>query len=107
MIDRHWFDGNRWHRVVPNFVVQDGDRSGTGSGGPGWAIRDEFNRRRYDVPMAGMALSGPETGGSQWFINVSPQPHLDGRYTIFGRVAGSYASLLRITQGDVIRSIHR
>jgi cyclophilin family peptidyl-prolyl cis-trans isomerase len=106
-VDRRWFDGNRWHRVVPNFVIQDGDRSGTGSGGPGWAIRDEFNRRRYDVPMAGMALSGPETGGSQWFINVSPQPHLDGRYTIFGKVAGSYAALLRVTQGDVIRSIHR
>jgi|CXWL01.1.fsa_nt_gi cyclophilin family peptidyl-prolyl cis-trans isomerase/HEAT repeat protein len=107
LIDRHWFDGNRWHRVVPNFVVQDGDRSGTGSGGPGWTIRDEINRRRYDVPMAGMALSGPDTGGSQWFINVSPQPHLDGRYTIFGRVAGSYAALHRITQGDLIRSIHR
>ena len=107
LVDRRWFDGNRWHRVVPNFVIQDGDRSGTGSGGPGWAIRDEFNRRRYDVPMAGMALSGPETGGSQWFINVSPQPHLDGRYTIFGKVAGSYAALLRVTQGDVIRSIHR
>ncbi len=107
LIDRHWFDGNRWHRVVPNFVIQDGDRSGTGSGGPGWAIRDEFNRRRYDVPMVGMALSGPDTGGSQWFINVSPQPHLDGRYTIFGKVAGSYAPLLRVTQGDLIRSIHR
>lgn len=107
LVDRGWFDGNRWHRVVPNFVVQDGDRSGTGSGGPGWAIRDEINRRRYDVPMVGMALSGPDTGGSQWFINLSPQPHLDGRYTIFGRVVGSYVGLGRITQGDQIRSIHR
>ncbi len=107
LVDRGWFDGNRWHRVVPNFVVQDGDRSGTGSGGPGWAIRDEINRRRYDVPMLGMALSGPDTGGSQWFINLSPQPHLDGRYTIFGRVVGSYVGLGRITQGDPIRSIHR
>lgn len=107
LVDRRWFDGNRWHRVVPNFVVQDGDRSGTGSGGPGWSIRDEFNRRRYDVPMVGMALSGPDTGGSQWFITLSPQPHLDARYTIFGKVVGSYNGLQRITQGDLIRSIHR
>lgn len=107
LVDRRYFDGNRWHRVVPNFVVQDGDRTGTGSGGPGWSIRDEINRQRYSVPMLGMALSGPDTGGSQWFINLSAQPHLDGRYTIFGRVSGSYGTLSRIVQGDVIRSIHR
>ena len=107
LVDQRYFDGNRWHRVVPNFVVQDGDRTGTGSGGPGWAIRDEINRWKYDVPMLGMALSGPDTGGSQWFINLSPQPHLDGTYTIFGRVTGSYNSLRRIVQGDQIRSIRR
>ncbi|MEP6590538.1 MAG: peptidylprolyl isomerase [Gemmatimonadota bacterium] len=107
LVDRRYFDGNRWHRVVPNFVVQDGDRTGTGNGGPGWSIRDEINRQRYSVPMLGMALSGPDTGGSQWFINLSAQPHLDGRYTIFGRVSGSYNTLARIVQGDVIRSIHR
>ena len=107
LVDRRYFDGNRWHRVVPNFVVQDGDRTGTGSGGPGWSIRDEITRQRYNMPMLGMALSGPDTGGSQWFINLSAQPHLDGRYTIFGRVTGNYAALNRIVQGDVIRTIHR
>lgn len=107
LVDRQYFDNARWHRVVPNFVVQDGDPTGTGSGGPGWAIRDEINRRRYDVPMLGMALSGPDTGGSQWFINLSPQPHLDGGYTIFGRVSGSYVALKRILQGDRIRTIRR
>lgn len=107
LVDRHYFDGIRWHRVVPNFVVQAGDPSGTGNGGPGWVIRDEINRRRYDVPVVGMALSGPDTGGSQWFINVSAQPHLDGVYTIFGLVSGSYATLYRIVQGDLIRTIHR
>lgn len=107
LVDRRYFDGVRWHRVVPNFVVQDGDPTGTGSGGPGWAIRDEINRRRYDVPMVGMALSGPDTGGSQWFINLSPQPHLDGGYTIFGRVAAGQPALYRVLQGDVIRSIQR
>ncbi|HET9066829.1 MAG TPA: HEAT repeat domain-containing protein [Gemmatimonadales bacterium] len=107
LVDRRYFDNGRWHRVVPNFVVQDGDPTGTGSGGPGWSIRDEINRLHYDVPMLGMALSGPDTGGSQWFINLSPQPHLDGGYTIFGKVTGSVAALRRILPGDRIRSIHR
>lgn len=107
LVDRRYFDNSRWHRVVPNFVVQDGDPTGTGSGGPGWAIRDEINRQRYVGPMLGMALSGPDTGGSQWFINLSPQPHLDGGYTIFGRVTGGASALMRVVQGDVIRSIQR
>jgi cyclophilin family peptidyl-prolyl cis-trans isomerase/HEAT repeat protein len=105
LVQRRFFDGNRWHRVVPNFVVQDGDPRGDGFGGPGGAIRDEVNRHRYDGPMLGMALSGPDTGSSQWFINLSPQPHLDGTYTIFGRVTAGLASLARITQGDLIRTI--
>ena len=107
LVDRHFFDGNRWHRVVPNFVVQDGDPRGDGFGGPGGAIRDEINMNRYDGPMLGMALSGPDTGASQWFINLSAQPHLDGTYTVFGRVVGGTANLVRITQGDLIRTIHR
>ena len=105
LVERRFFDGNRWHRVVPNFVVQDGDPRGDGFGGPGGAIRDELNRHRYDGAMLGMALSGPDTGSSQWFINLSPQPHLDGTYTIFGRVTTGLASLARITQGDLIRTI--
>ena len=107
LVDRHYFDGNRWHRVVPNFVVQDGDRRGDGWGGPGGAIRDEINRIRYDVPVLGMALSGPDTGSGQWFINLSPQPHLDGVYTVFGRVTVNIGPLFRITQGDLIRTIRR
>jgi cyclophilin family peptidyl-prolyl cis-trans isomerase/HEAT repeat protein len=107
LVDRHYFDGNRWHRVVPNFVVQDGDRRGDGWGGPGGAIRDEINRVRYDVPVLGMALSGPDTGSGQWFINLGPQPHLDGVYTVFGRVTGNIGPLFRITQGDLIRTIRR
>jgi len=107
LVERRFFDRNRWHRVVPDFVVQDGDPRGDGFGGPGGAIRDELNRNRYDRPMLGMALSGPDTGSSQWFINLSPQPHLDGTYTVFGRVVGLMAPLFRITQGDVIRTIRR
>jgi cyclophilin family peptidyl-prolyl cis-trans isomerase len=108
LVDRRFFDGNRWHRVVPDFVVQDGDPRGDGFGGPGGTIRDEINRNRYfGKPTLGMALSGPDTGSSQWFINLSPQPHLDGTYTIFGRVVGNEGELSRITQGDVIRTIRK
>jgi cyclophilin family peptidyl-prolyl cis-trans isomerase/HEAT repeat protein len=108
LVDRRFFDGNRWHRVVPNFVIQDGDPRGDGFGGPGGTIRDEINRIRYDIkPMLGMALSGPDTGSSQWFITLGPQPHLDGTYTVFGRAVGNVAALSRITQGDVIRTVRR
>jgi len=108
LVDRRFFDGNRWHRVVPNFVIQDGDPRGDGFGGPGGSIRDEINRNRYGLkPRLGMALSGPDTGSSQWFITLSPQPHLDGTYTIFGAPVGNSAALTRITQGDLIRTIRR
>ncbi|MEP7326946.1 MAG: peptidylprolyl isomerase [Gemmatimonadota bacterium] len=108
LVDRRFFDDNHWHRVVPNFVVQDGDRRGDGWGGPGGPpIRDEINRRRYGTAVLGMALSGPDTGGSQWFITLSPQPHLDGTYTVFGRVLTGTTYLARVTQGDRIMSIHR
>jgi cyclophilin family peptidyl-prolyl cis-trans isomerase/HEAT repeat protein len=108
LVDRRFFDGGRWHRVVPNFVVQDGDPRGDGFGGVGSTIRDEINRTRYGgKPMLGMALSGPNTGSSQWFITLAPQPHLDGTYAVFGRVVGNPGALTRITQGDLIRSIRR
>ncbi|MGH7533292.1 MAG: peptidylprolyl isomerase, partial [Gemmatimonadales bacterium] len=107
LVDAGYFNGDHWHRVVPNFVVQDGDPRGDGWGGPGTVIRDEINRHRYSTGTLGMALSGPNTGGSQWFITLSSQPHLDGIYTVFGTLATGSASLSRILQGDLIRSIHR
>jgi cyclophilin family peptidyl-prolyl cis-trans isomerase/HEAT repeat protein len=107
LVDRRFFDRSRWHRVVANFVIQDGDPRGDGFGSPGGAIRDEINPLRYEQPVIGMALSGPDTGMSQWFINLSPQPHLDGTYTVFGKVVVGGGLLSRITQGDVIRTIAR
>ena len=107
LVDRRFFDGNRWHRVVPNFVIQDGDPRGDGWGGSNTPVRDEINRVRYRGPVVGMALSGPDTGTSQWFITFGAQPHLDGQYTVFGRVIGSMIALSRVTQGDVIRTIRR
>ena len=105
LAERGYFDGGRWHRVVPNFVLQDGDPYGNGSGGPGYAIRDEMNRVRYLTGTVGMALSGPDTGGSQFFITHSPQPHLDGGYTVFGRVVNMTPAVYHIAQDDVIERI--
>ncbi len=99
------FDGLAIHRVVPNFVIQDGDPTGTGSGGPGYTIRCEYNRLRYDTGMVGMALSGKDTGGSQWFITHSPQPRLDGRYTIFARVTAGMDVVWRTVQGDRVLKV--
>jgi len=95
----------RWHRVVPNFVLQDGDMRGDGNGGPAYAIRDEINRLRYERGTLGMALSGPDTGGSQFFITHAPQPHLDGGYTVFGRVVGGMDIADTIVQDDAILAI--
>ena len=100
-----YYRGTGFHRVVPNFVAQDGDPRDDGNGGPGYAIRDEMNPRRYERGAVGMALSGPDTGGSQYFITHSPQPHLDGNYTVFGRVLSGFATLDAIVQGDRITSI--
>lgn len=83
---RGYFNGTSFMRVVPNFVIQGGDPRNDMSGGPGYAIRDEINLQKYTRGAVGTALSGPDTGGSQFFITHSPQPHLDGGYTIFGRV---------------------
>jgi cyclophilin family peptidyl-prolyl cis-trans isomerase/HEAT repeat protein len=100
-----FFDGLQIHRVVPNFVVQDGDPRGDGEGGPGYTIRDELNDRPYLRGTVGMALEWHDTGGSQFFITHSPQPHLDGRYTAFGHVVNGMDVVDRVRQGDVIQRI--
>jgi cyclophilin family peptidyl-prolyl cis-trans isomerase/HEAT repeat protein len=100
-----YFDGAPVHRVVPNFVVQDGDPTGTGNGGPGYEIRDELNTIPYGTGTIGMALAGPDTGGSQWFATQAPQPHLDGGYTVFGSVVSGMDVVLRIEQGDRIMRV--
>jgi HEAT repeat protein/cyclophilin family peptidyl-prolyl cis-trans isomerase len=105
LAERGYFDGLAVHRVVPNFVIQDGDPTGTGSGGPGYSIRCEYNQLRYEPGMVGMALAGKDTGGSQWFINHSPQPHLNGRYTIFARVTRGMEVVQNIVQGDRVLKV--
>lgn len=102
LAERGFFDGQEWPRVVPNFVIQGGDPRGDTSGGPGYSIRDEINRHLYLRGSLGMALSGPDTGGSQWFVTHSPQPHLDGTYTVFGRVVRGMEVADGILPGDRI-----
>ncbi|MEO5895968.1 MAG: HEAT repeat domain-containing protein [Vicinamibacterales bacterium] len=100
-----FFNGLAIHRVVPNFVIQGGDSRGDGGGGPGYTIRDELNERPYVRGTVGMALAGKDTGGSQFYIAHSPQPHLDGKYTAFGQVVNGMDVVDRIQQGDVIQRI--
>ena len=105
LVQRDYFRNFTIHRVVPNFVIQDGDPRGDGNGGPGYQIRCEINQVPYDRAAVGMALSGKDTGGSQWFVTHSPQPHLDGGYTVFGRVVTGMDVVDKIVRGDVIQSV--
>jgi HEAT repeat protein/cyclophilin family peptidyl-prolyl cis-trans isomerase len=102
---RKFFDGLAFHRVVPNFVIQGGDPRSDGEGGPGYTIRDELNERPYLRGTVGMALDWPDTGGSQFFIAHAPQPQLDGRYTVFGRVIDGMDIVDQIQPWDVIRRV--
>jgi cyclophilin family peptidyl-prolyl cis-trans isomerase len=104
-VRKGFFNGLQIHRVVPNFVVQDGDPRGDGESGPGFTIRDELNQLPYLRGTVGMALDWKDTGGSQFFITHSPQPHLDARYTTFGRVVNGIELVDRIEPGDVIRRV--
>jgi len=102
----NYFNGLAIHRVVPNFVMQDGDPRGDGNGGPGFSIRCEMNMVEYERGAVGMALSGKDTGGSQWFVTHSPQPHLDGGYTVFGRVNETDMKIVdNLVRGDKILSV--
>jgi cyclophilin family peptidyl-prolyl cis-trans isomerase len=105
LAEQGFYNGLPFHRVVPDFVLQGGDPRGDGSGGPGYDIRDEIGRLRYGRGTVGMALSGPDTGGSQFFIALSEQPHLDGGYTAFGQVVAGDEILDRIEGGDRIEAI--
>jgi cyclophilin family peptidyl-prolyl cis-trans isomerase/HEAT repeat protein len=103
---RGFYDGLTFHRVVPGFVIQTGDPEGDGEGGPGYTIRDELNERAYVRGTVGMALDWEDTAGSQFFITHSPQPHLDARYTVIGRVISGMDVVDQILPWDTITRIH-
>ena len=100
-----FFNGLKVHRLIPNFVIQAGDPRGDGEGGPGYSIRDELSPLPFVRGTLGMALGGKDTGGSQFFITLSPQPHLDGLYAVFGRVVGGWEVLDQVALGDVIERV--
>lgn len=105
LAETRFYDGLVFHRVVPGFVVQGGDPRGDGFGGPGFTQRCEDNRVRYERGTVGMALAGRDTGGSQFFVTTGPAPHLDGRYTAFGRVRQGQDVVDAILPGAVIASV--
>ncbi len=102
-----YYDGIAFHRVIPNFMVQGGDPTGTGMGGPGYQFEDEFtgNPNKHIDNVISMANAGPGTNGSQFFITHDSQPHLDGRHTVFGKLTDGVDVLNSIQQGDVMEKV--
>lgn len=99
-----FYDGLKFHRVIPNFMIQGGCPKGTGTSGPGYTIKCEINENKHQAGSLSMAHRGPDTGGSQFFICHEPQPHLDGVHTVFGKTE-DMDIVNAIKQGDKITSV--
>jgi peptidyl-prolyl cis-trans isomerase B (cyclophilin B) len=100
-----YYDGLTFHRVIPNFVIQGGCPKGDGTGGPGYTIKCEINPHKHGTGALSMAHAGKDTGGSQFFITHSPQPHLDGVHTVFGKVIKGMDVVNAIKANDVMRKV--
>ena len=102
-----FYDGVKFHRVIDNFMIQTGDPTGTGRGGPGYKFGDECksNPLKHERCVISMANAGPNTNGSQFFITHSPQPHLNGKHTVFGKVTKGQDIVDAIEQGDEMVSV--
>jgi len=100
-----FYDGTTFHRVIPDFMAQGGDPTGTGTGGPGYKFADEFTEHTHVTGALSMANAGPNTNGSQFFITYSPQHHLDGKHSVFGQLVNGMDVLEAIENGDTIVQI--
>jgi peptidyl-prolyl cis-trans isomerase B (cyclophilin B) len=107
LIREGFFDGVKFHRVIINFVIQGGDPTGTGMGGPGSRFEDDVknNPLIHETGVISMANAGPNTNGSQFFITHSPQPHLNGKHTVFGKVVNGMDVVNAIRQGDMMDTV--
>jgi len=95
-----FYNGLTFHRVIPDFMAQGGDPTGNGTGGPGYKFQDEFSSRTHQAGSLSMANSGPNTNGSQFFICYAPQPHLNGKHTVFGQLTQGMDVLKKLVNGD-------
>jgi peptidyl-prolyl cis-trans isomerase B (cyclophilin B) len=100
-----FYNGLTFHRIIPGFMAQGGDPTGTGSGGPGYKFQDEFSSRTHQAGSLSMANSGPNTNGSQFFICYAPQPHLNGKHTVFGQLTQGMDALKQLVNGDKMTEV--
>jgi peptidyl-prolyl cis-trans isomerase B (cyclophilin B) len=100
-----FYNGVTFHRIIPGFMAQGGDPTGTGGGGPGYKFQDEFSQRTHVTGALSMANSGPNTNGSQFFICYAPQPHLNGKHTVFGQLTQGMDVLTKLVNGDKMTEV--